>query len=205
MSPNAPSTHRHPRLTEPEIRRLIALAQAGGPGARAAQEALVRDTIPLVAALARRHARPPFRDAIQDGLIAALAAIDGFDLAHGSLFGSFAATCVRRAIGRGEVIRRKYESKTASLAPAAEGDPDPLEALADPASPDPEKLALYAEVCRAVERLPAGQREVIRRRYWGQETLQEIGAVSGRTRERIRQIEAGALAQIRWALTSTSA
>lgn len=56
-----------------------------------------------------------------------------------------------------------------------------------------------AALCRALSLLTPQEREVIRRRYLHEdgETLREIGDGWGRTRERIRQIEAAALKKLK--------
>jgi RNA polymerase sigma factor (sigma-70 family) len=54
---------------------------------------------------------------------------------------------------------------------------------------------------RIMDRLTAQEREVIRRRFGlgsrESQTLKEVGAILGVTRERVRQVEQAALAKIR--------
>jgi RNA polymerase sigma factor (sigma-70 family) len=52
-------------------------------------------------------------------------------------------------------------------------------------------------VLRAISELPERERTVVRRRFFNDETLQEIGEDRGVTRERIRQIEAAAFDMLR--------
>lgn len=49
----------------------------------------------------------------------------------------------------------------------------------------------------AINRLPARQQDIIRRRFFGGETLKVIGDTVGITRERVRQIEEEAIAKLR--------
>jgi RNA polymerase primary sigma factor len=90
------------------------------------------------------------------------------------------------------------------------GEDTPLgDVLEDPAavSPDDELLAqdLSAQVGRALTRLTPREQEIVRLRFGlaGSPvcTLEELGQRLGLTRERIRQIEAGALRKLRFSPT----
>jgi RNA polymerase nonessential primary-like sigma factor len=100
-----------------------------------------------------------------------------------------------------------YNERVSSLEAPHSGDDDRAlaEALSGEASEDP--LALLADVAAAnkmdhwLAQLPPRQREVIERRYGVHEhavqTLAEIAADLGITRERVRQIQLEALARLR--------
>jgi RNA polymerase sigma factor (sigma-70 family) len=86
----------------------------------------------------------------------------------------------------------------------------PLEALEssggfipDPAE-GPEQQAVravsWAEVERAIQRLPPRCRDVLRRRYWDEKTLQAIGDADGITFSQVSALERKALKQLRQAL-----
>ncbi len=76
--------------------------------------------------------------------------------------------------------------------------------LPSPSAQDPEQAALRRDLCETIGRLLAvlsdREREVIRLRFGfagDPQTLEQIGAMFGLTRERIRQIEAKALKRLR--------
>ena len=86
---------------------------------------------------------------------------------------------------------------------APAGDEDDTLTLAD-VIPDPqaaEALEGVGEVWdtlhRAVEGLPEGQREEIRRRYWMNQTTAEISVATGVPEKEVRKLEAAALRALR--------
>lgn len=91
-------------------------------------------------------------------------------------------------------------------APLTEGEPTGLgDLLTDTSSVAPDVEAarneIVGHVARALETLPARQRDVLRLRFGTstdrEHTLEEIGHRLGVTRERVRQIEAEGLRRLR--------
>ena len=82
------------------------------------------------------------------------------------------------------------------------GDEDDTLTLAD-AIPDPqaaetlERVGVWDTLHKAVEELPEGQREEIRRRYWMNQTTAEIAAATGTQEKEVRKLEAAALKALR--------
>lgn len=79
----------------------------------------------------------------------------------------------------------------------------PLVQLAAVTPPPEAEIAgreLYQLVAEAARRLPARSRRILRRRFEEDETLEVIAQTEGLTRERIRQLENGALEDLRSAL-----
>jgi RNA polymerase primary sigma factor len=82
---------------------------------------------------------------------------------------------------------------------------DPVQVLEDAYAIAPAEAAEDLVLCESLhallEALPARERQVLELRFGlcdgHARTLQEIGAVVGLTRERVRQVEIGALAQLR--------
>ncbi len=83
-------------------------------------------------------------------------------------------------------------------------DRDPLSAIADPSSDTPQRALLERQIKvridRSLGKLPEREEEIVRLRYGlgrdGTHTLEEIGAVVGLSRERVRQLEALALEKL---------
>ena len=82
------------------------------------------------------------------------------------------------------------------------GDEDDTLTLAD-AIPDPqaaetlERVGVWDTLHKAMEELPEGQREEIRRRYWMNQTTAEIAAATGTQEKEVRKLEAAALKALR--------
>lgn len=86
-------------------------------------------------------------------------------------------------------------------APLDKGEGEPL-TLAD-VIPDPhaaealEGVGVWDTLHRAVNGLPEGQREEIRRRYWLNQTTAEISTATGTPEKEVRKLEAAALRALR--------
>ena len=82
------------------------------------------------------------------------------------------------------------------------GDEDDTLTLAD-VIPDPqaaealERVGGWDTLHKAVEGLPEGQREEIRRRYWMNQTTAEIATATGTQEKEVRKLEAAALKALR--------
>lgn len=156
-------------------------------------------------------------DVAQEGRLGALRAAREFDPTRGTKFLTYAFYWIRHymleSLATGAVVipRRERESmlKASGLpfvlstdAPMPGWDKDFGSTLpADPA-PEPDQLldSAKAKLRKAVASLNDQDREVLTRRYFGGETLEEIATSWGRTRQRVSQIEARALRRVRLAL-----
>ena len=207
---------RTPLLTADEEVDLAARIAAGDEGAR---DHLVRANLRLVVRIARGYARRggSLPDLIAEGNLGLMRAADSFDpTSHDTRFSTYASYWVKQAVKRHMQYDRVVHipaylqgkagagHKHAAFAEAAKtvygfGDHDEPGTVAEPAAAadDSREIAERAEVVRrALARLDDRSREVVLRRLDG-ETLKSIGAGMGRTRERVRQIEADAHARLR--------
>jgi RNA polymerase primary sigma factor len=102
-------------------------------------------------------------------------------------------------------LRQLQEDPVSLETPVGEGDSHFADLIEDPHAAHPERLALTrrhrAELVDALNSLPDRMREVVALRYGldGQKprTLEQVGLALGVTRERVRQIEARALRELR--------
>lgn len=96
-----------PVLSRDEEDRLGQLAAAGDEEAMAQ---LVRSNLRLVVALARRYVASgvPLVDLVQEGNLALIRALEGFDPGRGFRFSTHATWFIRRALG--EVIRSEVDA-----------------------------------------------------------------------------------------------
>lgn len=129
-----------------------------------------------------------FEDALQIARIAVLKALEGWEPEKSS-FWTFCYRCVGSAL-RDDL--RKLRRRQAGIGPTLE--------IADtiPARPVATEEAL--DIARAMDTLPPTQRQVIEMRFLQGETLDATGKQLGLSRERARQIETEALANLRQVL-----
>jgi RNA polymerase sigma factor (sigma-70 family) len=94
--------------------------------------------------------------------------------------------------------QRHFEKVTEALSPLTERLREHT-VMAEEFDPEETLLLLEAgrRACVCIATLSDRQREVLRRRFWDDETLDEIGQDWGVVRERVRQIEAGAINRLR--------
>jgi RNA polymerase sigma factor (sigma-70 family) len=192
---------------------------------RAAVSAIVVANSGLVYQAARRWAGRgvDVEDLAQAAMLGLLRTIDLFEPERGFTFSTYAAHWLRHHLRR-EVqnhaatvrtpvhmqARRKAhgESERAVVVPldvpidVDDGPCTRLDALPDDGPLPDEQAADRAKahaVRRLLARLPDGERSVIVARFWGEQTLSEVGPSyrGGVTRERIRQVEKVALDRMR--------
>lgn len=110
---------RQPVLSRDEEDRLAQLAAAGDEEAMAQ---LVRSNLRLVVALARRYVASgvPLVDLVQEGNLALMRALEGFDPGRGFRFSTHATWFVRRALG--EAIRSEVDAPDLARVQAAWDD-----------------------------------------------------------------------------------
>lgn len=150
-------------------------------------------------------------DLINSGYFALLAAIKTYDPSQGQ-FASWLRLYLKTAFAettgyRTEKQRNDLLCRALSLdTPLEDENGDVIGDLqADPAADVPfenvddaiYRRQLHQVLDETIERLPAVQAEIIRRHYWEQQTLEEIGAVVGKSTERVRQLEERAIRTLR--------
>ena len=156
-------------------------------------------------------------DIVQEGRLGALRSAQDFDPRRNAKFLTYAFYWIRHrmleALGTGDVSisRRKREAllKTSEMPrlfsldrPLPGWDQDLGTTL--PADPEPDMDPILgstkARIRAAIMALGDKDRELIIRRYWCGETLDQIGQSWGRTRQRVAQIETRALQRLRHSL-----
>lgn len=153
----------------------MAAAQSGD---RAAYEALLRDSVPLIKAIAGRQGVPPERrdDVVQDVLLTIHRARQTYDPAR-SFNGWLRVIAERRAV---DVLRqiRRHGSRELHAPVAFEAYPD---SSADPAR-GVEYVQASGRVSEALSSLPAGQREAVEALVLKEQSLAEAAVVTRRSK-----------------------
>jgi len=178
-------------------------------------EALCRETLAtrnqiicanlrLVVSIAKRHLGPgqSFFELVSDGNVSLMRAVERFDYSLGNRFSTYATWAIINNFARTipENLRYRSRFRTDSCELFAATPEDATNQFVMEAAQSRRETALAG----ILRRLDAREREIIVCRFGlrrGNEpqTLQEVGANMGVSKERIRQIEARALSKLRQA------
>ena len=191
------------RQLDEQVSRNRDLIQLEGALAKAsaAREAIARANLRLVVSVAKRHLRPgvSLTELMSDGTVVLMRAVDGFDIAKGNRFSTYATLALMKGFARG------VPQLIAAAKLAAPGQ-DQLETLPDSRPALAHRLLLDRdEVSDLLSRLTDRERHVVRA-HFGLEanghsaTQEELGQRLGLSRERVKQIEQTALDKLRAAL-----
>jgi len=165
---------------------------------------IARANLRLVVSIAKRHVTPDqnFFELVSDGNVSLLRAIEKFDFARGNKFSTYASWAIMKNFARtipGEFKHRdRYRTSQEEIFAATP------EFRGDPLYEEGAQQQREAQVERILRRLDEREQKIIMGRFGlerGHEpqTLKEVGASLGVTKERIRQIEARALNKLRLA------
>jgi len=165
---------------------------------------IARANLRLVVSIAKRHVTPDqnFFELVSDGNVSLLRAIEKFDYARGNKFSTYGSWAIMKNFARtipGEFKHRdRFRTSQDELFAAT------AEHRGDPLFEEGAQSTREAQVERILRRLDEREQKIIIGRFGlerGHEpqTLKEVGASLGVTKERIRQIEARALSKLRMA------
>jgi RNA polymerase primary sigma factor len=165
---------------------------------------IARANLRLVVSIAKRHVTPDqnFFELVSDGNVSLLRAIEKFDFARGNKFSTYASWAIMKNFARtipGEFKHRdRFRTSQDELFAATP------EYRGDQLFEEGAQTTREAQVERILRRLDEREQKIIKGRFGlerGNEpqTLKEVGASLGVTKERIRQIEARALSKLRMA------
>jgi RNA polymerase primary sigma factor/RNA polymerase sigma factor len=165
---------------------------------------IARANLRLVVSIAKRHVTPDqnFFELVSDGNVSLLRAIEKFDFARGNKFSTYASWAIMKNFARtipGEFKHRdRYRTSQEELFAATP------EYRGNPMFEEGAQQTREAQVEKILRRLDEREQKIIMGRFGlerGHEpqTLKEVGASLGVTKERIRQIEARALNKLRLA------
>jgi RNA polymerase primary sigma factor/RNA polymerase sigma factor len=170
---------------------------------------IVRANLRLVVSIAKRRVSPgdSFFDLVSDGNMSLIRAVEKFDYARGNKFSTYASWAIIKNYARTipDEHRRRDRFRAA--------DSEMLHAAADRRADEyQQRLAAndrLRQVGKFLDRLDQREQTIIIRRYGldherEPQTLKEVGAALGVTKERVRQIEAKALEKLREAASVES-
>jgi RNA polymerase sigma factor (sigma-70 family) len=163
---------------------------------------IVQANLRLVVSIAKRHAglAHDFFEVVSDGNVSVMRAVDRFDYSRGFKFSTYASWAIMKNYARkapeARLLRDRYQTGREELLEAAAGPP--LDERENDFLP-----ALRETLERMLAALDQREQAILRQRYGldrshpETQTLEQIGQRLGVSKERIRQLEARAMAKLR--------
>ncbi len=170
----------------------------------AVKNQIVRANLRLVVSIAKRHVGQweNFFELVSDGNMSLIRAAEKFDYARGNKFSTYASWAIMKNFARTipdeHRKRDRFRTSHSELFTATE------EYRTDQYELESAQRQRAAQVGRILERLDEREQKIIISRFgldYSQEpqTLKEVGAEMGVTKERVRQLEARAISKLRLA------
>src|SRR4051812_5212533 len=170
----------------------------------ATKNEISRANLRLVVSIAKRHVTPDqnFFELVSDGNMSLLRAVEKFDFSRGFKFSTYASWAIMKNFARtipGEFKHRdRFRTSQDELFAATQ------EHRGNPLVEEGQQNTREAQIERILRRLDEREQKIIIGRFGldhshEPQTLKEVGASLGVTKERIRQIEARALSKLRQA------
>ena len=163
---------------------------------------IVRSNLRLVVSIAKRHVggADDFFELVSDGNMSLIRAAEKFDYSRGNKFSTYASWAIMknfaRTIPSGYKHRERFRSGTEEMFVAAE------DTRSDQYEQESAQHDRETQVGRILSALDEREQKIIISRFGlnheqEPQTLKEVGADMGVTKERVRQIEARALSKLR--------
>jgi len=170
----------------------------------ATKNEIARANLRLVVSIAKRHVSPDqnFFELVSDGNMSLLRAIEKFDFARGNKFSTYASWAIMKNFAR--TIPGEFKHRDRFRTSQEELFASTQEHRGNPLVEEGAQHQREVQIERILRRLDEREQKIIIGRFGldhAQEpqTLKEVGASLGVTKERIRQIEARALSKLRQA------
>ena len=187
---------RRPSLTA------MALIERFAKDAAAIKNDIVQANLRLVVSIAKRYTSAPAHlfELISDGNMSLIRAVEKFDFARGFRFSTYATWAIMKNFARTIPTELRQQARFHT------GGEERLLGIEDIRPDSARREATQSErqldVARILKHLDDREREIIQHRFGldhnrNPMTLKEVGRVMGVTKERIRQLEARAMAKLR--------
>jgi RNA polymerase primary sigma factor/RNA polymerase sigma factor len=172
----------------------------------AVKNQIVRANLRLVVSIAKRHVGPAdnFFELVSDGNMSLIRAAEKFDYARGNKFSTYASWAIMKNFAR--TIPDEHKKRDRFRTSQSEMFSATADARSDQYGQESAQNQREHQIEKILERLDDREQKIIISRFgldYTQEplTLKEVGQEMGVTKERVRQIEARALAKLRQAAT----
>jgi RNA polymerase primary sigma factor len=165
---------------------------------------IVRANLRLVVSIAKRHVGPTdnFFELVSDGNMSLIRAAEKFDYARGNKFSTYASWAIMKNFAR--TIPDEHKRRDRFRTSQSEMFGATPDARTDQYGQESAQSTREHQIGRILEKLDDREQKIIISRFGLDHaleplTLKEVGAEMGVTKERVRQIEARALAKLRQA------
>ena len=165
---------------------------------------IVRANLRLVVSIAKRHVGPTdnFFELVSDGNMSLIRAAEKFDYARGNKFSTYASWAIMKNFAR--TIPDEHKKRDRFRTSQAEMFSATADERTDQYGQESAQSTREHQIGRILEKLDDREQKIIISRFGLDHsleplTLKEVGAEMGVTKERVRQIEARALAKLRQA------
>ena len=172
----------------------------------AVKNQIVRANLRLVVSIAKRHVGPAdnFFELVSDGNMSLIRAAEKFDYARGNKFSTYASWAIMKNFAR--TIPDEHKKRDRFRTSQSEMFAATADGRTDLYGQESAQNQREHQIERILERLDDREQKIIISRFgldYSHEplTLKEVGQEMGVTKERVRQIEARALAKLRLAAT----
>jgi len=168
--------------------------------ALAVKNRIIEMNLGLVVSIARRRIRAGYdlSERVSDGNLALIQAVDGFDIARGNRFSTYATWAIRNVLAESERRFSRGRGRTFALHEESLAAPDAGAREHEHAEAQDQRRSV---VRRWLGRLDRRERRILVSRYGiggaPEQTLAEIGRQLGISKERVRQIAARAHDKLR--------
>jgi len=168
----------------------------------ATKNQIVRANLRLVVSIAKRHVGvwDNFFELVSDGNMSLIRAVEKFDYARGNKFSTYASWAIMKNFARTipdeHRQRDRFRTSNSEMFTATE------ERRSDQYEQESAQTQREVQIGKILERLDEREAKIIISRFGldhshEPQTLKEVGAEMGVTKERVRQIEARALSKLR--------
>jgi len=188
-------------VSRPGMKAMELILKFAGDAA-AINNDIVRANLRLVVSIAKRYASGPAHlfELISDGNMSLIRAAEKFDFARGFRFSTYATWAIMKNFAR--TIPTELRQRARSRTGGEERLLGIQDIRPDSARRESAQSERQLEVSRILDHLDAREQQIIQHRFGldhnrNPMTLKEVGRVMGVTKERIRQLEARAMAKLR--------
>jgi RNA polymerase primary sigma factor/RNA polymerase sigma factor len=189
------------KADRPSVRLLDAIEELHGQAVEAKNQ-IIRANLRLVVSVAKKYSfrQGDFFEMVSEGNLSLMKAVEKFDYTRGFKFSTYATWALKMNYAREYTTAIRYSDRFRT------GPDERFDATADLRSDgfalERRQAQREAQVAQILDCLSDREREVISKRYGlgacpERQTLKEVGSDIGVSKERIRQLEARALAKLR--------